>query len=304
MSRLRRAVLVGTAAVLVVLVTAGSVSAYTPRERRAETRQNRNIQKNARDIRQVNRTLTQLQEALQPLSALRAQVRTIADTLGRIDGIDSRLRTIEAAAPQIVSGLGQLRDGLEQAGDGLIALRTLATSQEYGIGQVTIGGTPAAGSFVITPDIPDAVQQATVSQQFIAGSSGDLGLLVGVRSGENDGTGPALPAAHCRVTIVDNAGGVTTSSPNTGLGGAPFWPIEDKSTVTSTDPANAGFPFGPKTSGADADVLTNLTNIGTNASAAPNPPNADEDADASAGEAYTVSLSCVDTSPSTEEPDA
>jgi hypothetical protein len=58
--------------------------------------------------------------------------------------------------------------------------------------------------------------------------------------------------------------------------------------MTSTDPANAGFPFGLKTSGADADQT--VTFASTVAVAA--------------GDTYTVGLSCVDTTPSSTDPSA
>jgi hypothetical protein len=134
----------------------------------------------------------------------------------------------------------------------------------------------------------------------VANITGPIAVWVGVRSAESDGTGD-VPAAHCRVTVVAGANS-TTSTPNAALGGAPFYPIDAKSTQTSTAPANAGFPFGEKTSGADADNLTYLTDTeqpGGNAEAPTGTP-----ATVSAGQPYTVSLSCVDLSPDATNPSA
>ncbi len=242
-------------------------------------------------------------KALRRIAAL---TTVVTQHTAALSDLDTRVKAIEGGVPQVLKGLNDLKDGLTAAGAGLTSLKTLATSTEYGIGQVTIGGTPAAGSFVETPNIPDDVQQAQTTVSFNAGASGGtIGLLVGVRSNESDGTGASNPAAHCRVTVVDSNGHTTTSLPTpagAGIGTAPFYPINNKSTVTSTDPANAGFPFGPKTSGADADSLVNLTDTtsGTPNAAAPD----GTAATAVPGKSYSVSLSCVDLSPSSTDPSA
>lgn len=147
---------------------------------------------------------------------------------------------------------------------------------------------PQEGSFIVTPDIPDAVQQAMTTQQFIAQQSGDLLVSYGVRSNESDGTGSSNPAALCRVTVNNETGETGGTGPNASLGGLPFQPVNTKSALTSTDPANAGFPFGLKTSGADADSTTVLPTTVT----------------VTAGQPYTVGLSCVDTSASSSDPSA
>jgi hypothetical protein len=155
---------------------------------------------------------------------------------------------------------------------------------------ISAGPTPntQVGSFIVTPDIPDAAQQAQSTQQFVAANTGTLTVSYGVRSNETDGTGAANPAALCRTTVTNEGGATesTTGGPVPGL--AAFVPINTKSSLTSTDPANAGFPFGPKTSGTDADNLTTLnTAIAV-----------------TTGDTYTVGMSCVDTSPSPTDPSA
>lgn len=274
--------LIAAAATALALVAAVPASAYSPGEKRAEAKQNTRIKTALKGVNTNAQSLV--------------DIRTLAQS------VDTRLKVIEGAAPQIVDGLNQLKDaagqlktGLETAGAGLNSLKTLAGATEYGIGQVVVieagpSPNPQEGSFVVTPDIPDAVQQAQTTQQFIAQQSGALIVLVGVRSGESDGTGSSLPAAHCKVTLTNEGGATQTSDPNGSLGGLPFQPVNTKSSLTSTDPANAGFPFGLKTSGADADSTTQHP-------AAPT-------VTVTAGDTYTVGLSCVDTSASSSDPSA
>jgi hypothetical protein len=206
--------------------------------------------------------------------------------------VDGRLKGIEASVPAVLDALTKLKDGLTAAAAGLNSLKTLATSQEYGFGQLltSTGGPPTAeaGSFIETPDIPDTVQQAMTEQQFVAQHNGVLIVLYGVRSNESDGTGASNPAANCKVTVTNKAGTTQTTAANPNFGGLPFQPVPNKSAMTSTDPANAGFPFGLKQNGTDADQT--VTFASTVAVAA--------------GDTYTVGLSCVDTSPSSSDPSA
>jgi hypothetical protein len=277
--------LVAVAVAAVSLSFVGSAGAYSASEKKSETKQN-----------------TRIKSALKGVSAEKlvndAQVKELTDLKTLASGIDTRLKVIEGAAPQIIDGLGQLKTaaeqlktGLETAGAGLNSLKTLAGATEYGIGQVVVlvpAATPQAGSFVVTPDIPDTIQQAQTTQQFVSGHAGNLAVAYGVRSGESDGTGASLPAALCKVTVTNEGGTTETTAPNVGIGGLPFQPVNNKSTLTSTDPANAGFPFGLKASGADADqTSTFVSSVAVGV-----------------GETYTVGLSCVDTSASSSDPSA
>lgn len=284
-SRRARLAVLSTAAVALMLVFAVSAGAYSAGEKRAEKKQN-----------------TRIKTALKGVNAERlvnqAQATSLVDIRTLAEGIDTRLKVIEGAAPQIVSGLNQLKDaatqlktGLETAGAGLNSLKTLATSTEYGIGQVIVlepAPNAQEGSFVETPDIPDAVQQAQTTQQFVAQQTGNLAVAYGVRSAESDGTGSSDPAAFCKVTVTNEAGATETTAANGSLGGLPFQPVNNKSALTSTDPANAGFPFGLKTSGSDADQTTTFVST----------------VPVTAGDTYTVGLSCVDTSASADNPSA
>jgi hypothetical protein len=284
--RHRIAWLVVVAALGLTLIPAIDASARTSRQSAAEKKQNQRIQ----------RALDQVAAASANVTAVTAQLATTNTTAS---GIDARLKVIEGAAPAIITGLTQLKDGLtavaaglQTAGAGLTKLSTFVQSTEYGFGQVVVA-QPAiaaeAGSFIETPDIPDTVQQAMTEQQFVAQHTGNLAVAYGVRSNESDGTGASNPAAFCRVTVTNKADAATqTTAPNANLGGLPFQPVNNKSAMTSTDPANAGFPFGLKQNGADADQTT--TFVSTVA--------------VTAGDTYTVGLSCVDTSPDPNDPTA
>jgi hypothetical protein len=271
----------------VSLFAVSSASAYSAGEKRAEKKQNTRI-KSA--LKGVNAQALVNNEQVKELTSL----RTLAE------GTDARLKVIEGAAPQIIDGLGQLKTaaeqlkaGLETAGAGLNSLKTLAGATEYGIGQVIVlepAPNPQEGSFVVTPDIPDAVQQAMTTQEFVAQQAGALAVNFGVRSAESDGTGSSDPAAFCKVTLTNEAGATQTTAPNPSLGGVPFQPVDTKSKQTSTEAANAGFPFGQKSGAPDADVMT-LFNPTTPVPVA-------------AGDTYTVGLSCVDTSASASDPSA
>lgn len=279
-----------------------------------------------RDIKKVRTRTTRAERRIRGIDGAIAALRGLSAS--NKQGLDFLL----AAAPQLVSGLTQLRDGSLQLRDGLVAagngLKALQTaletrvgpgleaagtairSTEYGIGQVLVGGSPLPGAFLVTPDVPDAAQQAQTSQEFVvppgdAGApgspAGPIDVVVGVRSAESDGTGPDNPAAACRVTIdgsdgsapgnpAQGIGNFTSSTPNAALGGAPFYGIPTKSPQTSTADENRGFPFGPKSD----DVLVNLTT----------PDNSAGDATAVVAEPFSVNLSCIDTSPSATDPSA
>jgi hypothetical protein len=262
----RKVVLFAAAVMVLALVPASSASA-------SEKGQNARIKKLSKDLSAVKKSM--------------------ADLSTKTDSIDGRLKGIEAAAPQLVKGLNDLKDASLALKSGLESLKSLATSTEYGVGQVFIGGNPEPGAFVVTPDIPDAVQQAQVTNQFIASQSGAITMRVAVRSAESDGAPSNDAAASCRVTILQEgaAPNARTSTPNPGLGGAPFWDIDYRSPQTST--TETSFPFGLISTDATVDLTT-----GSNSTAPAGSPSA------TAGTPFTASLSCVDTTPSTTDPTA
>jgi hypothetical protein len=259
---------------------------------------------NRRNIRRLGRSLRGLGARLQAaiaggdksindrITGIVAVVTPVLTQLGdAARALEAGLKELAAATTagfaEVTAGFGEVETALTDIGDYLGAT-------EYGFGQVMVF-SPAqnaqAGSFVVTPDMPDTVQQAMTEQQFVAQHTGALGVLYGIRSGENDGTGADNPAGHCRVTVTNEAGQTGTTAANAGLGGLPFQPVPDKSALTSEDPDNAGFPFGLKTDDAGADEEDKYTAFVSSVNV-------------TAGDTYTVGLSCVDISASADDPEA
>jgi len=268
----------------------------------------------------LSTTRRQLTTARRTLSNLSRDLGALSNRMGSAEG---GLSLLLGAAPQLVNGLQTLADAvqnqiapnLQKLGDavqnqiapnlqalgdavqnqiapGLEKVGKFIGATEYGFGQVillTPDPEPELGAFVVTPDIPDTVQQAQTSQAFEASQAGQVAVLYGVRSGEKDGTGPSDPAAHCKVTVTNNSTGETaTTAPNADLGGLPFQPVPEKSALTSTEAANQTFPFGLKQAGDDADKTTTFASGIT----------------VSDGDPYTVGLSCVDLSADADDPEA
>lgn len=271
-------------------------------------------QKKRITARQVNRKLNSTRRTLSStrrrVNAARRSIRQLNTTLAtlgrRLGGTEGGLAGLLGAAPQLISSLQQLgtavRDqiapGLKALSDavqgqiapGLKRLGDFVAAPEYGFAQVVVASpalNPQLGSFVVTPDIPDTVQQAQSTQQFVAQHTGALVVLYGVRSGETDGAG-TVPAAHCKVTLTNEGQTTQTTAANADLGGLPFQPVDERSALTSTDAANKGFPFGLKQSGADADKTETFQSTLM----------------VTAGDTYTVGLACVDTTPDANDPKA
>jgi hypothetical protein len=304
---------------------ADSASAKSAQAKVSTRALNRRLNTTRRQVASARRTLSRLSR---DLGALGGRVKNTEGGLGAILAqAPAILEGLTALRDRVAPGLAQLatvvRDtiapgltklsdavqkeivpGLKAAGEGLVALKGAVENQiaprfsaiEYGFGQVIIVTNPGpppvtqpqGGSFVVTPDISDAVQQAQTTQQFIAQHSGLLAVAYGIRSGESDGTGADNPAGHCKVTVTNEGQTTATTEANPAFGGLPFQPVPEKSALTSTDPANQTFPFGLKTAGADADKFTTfLSNV-----------------QVAQGDTYTVGLSCLDTTASATDPRA
>ncbi|HEX2086522.1 MAG TPA: hypothetical protein VHF89_12640 [Solirubrobacteraceae bacterium] len=270
----------------------------------------------ARRIRSVRRRTARAERRLRALGqTLESRITELRTAFQTGDtNIDNKINGIVGAVTPILQELG---NGLMAAGNGLRALeagvRELAAATtagfgevetaltdigdflgatEYGFAQILVGANAQGGSFVVTPDLPDTVQQAMTAQHFVAQHSGDIVVLYGVRSGENDGTGADNPAAHCRVTVVnEDASEVGSTAANPGLGNLPFQPVNDRSALTSENPNNSGFPFGLKTNDNGNDEEDKTTTLATTVTVA-------------AGDVYEVSLSCVDISADADDPEA
>ncbi|HYI37430.1 MAG TPA: hypothetical protein VEX39_12525 [Thermoleophilaceae bacterium] len=246
--------------------------------------------RHAASLKKQNAAVNTLTNSAKSLNGALNDLKTIADRA------DKTAAGITAGVPAIVKGLTDLRTGLLAAGAGLTSLRTLATSTEYGIGQVYIAGAAAPTAFVETPNIPDEAQQAQTSQRFIAGTAGAVTVRVGVRSNESDGVQGGAAAAHCRVTVNDGTNTGTSTAPqnpvDSVVGAAPFYAIPLKSPQTST--TETSFGFGQ----ISTDNVVDLSQAGVNSTNVPGAPTV------AIGQSYEVSLSCIDATPSATDPSA
>jgi hypothetical protein len=135
---------------------------------------------------------------------VKKQGTSIADLTTKTDGIDGRLKAIEAAAPVIIDALGKLKTGLETAGAGLTKLGAAYQAVEYGRAGVFPSGaatpTLAAGGTVTSADIPDDGNpiQAGETAIVVAGASGlmAIDLRAAIRSNESAGDSSSKTAGQ------------------------------------------------------------------------------------------------------------
>jgi hypothetical protein len=272
---------------VLALVLALAVPAVSSAASKTDKKQNKSIGALVKGLAKTNKNVKAANKKLTAITA------TIGSQGKSITDVDTRLKTIESSVPIVTKALTDLQTGLTTVGAGLTSLKTLATSTEYGFGQVVVVSAgpvlhPQVGAFVETPNVPDDVQQAQTTQQFKNGpDAGNLLVSYGVRSTESDGDG-TTPAALCRVWVTNTAGTTDQTAPNVGLGGLPFQPVLTKSATTSTTAGNTGFGFGLKQNPPDADVTQNFVST----------------VPVAANETYTVGMSCIDTSASTTDPSA
>jgi hypothetical protein len=307
-------------AALVGAPTAGAASAGNAKAKSAQKAKasitkkalNRSIRAVRRRANANRRNIIALQGSLATLeTSLRGAItggdKTIDDKINSIVGLvtpvltqlGNAARDLEAGlrtlAARTTEGFAQVSAGFDEVEAALTDVGDFLGATEYGFGQVMVvseGPTQNAqlGSFIVTPDIPDTVQQAMTHQEFIAQHTGNLLVLNGVRTGENDGTGVANPAAHCRIRVTNEAGDTATTAANPALGGLPFQPVPEGSALTSEDEDNQQFPFGLKTDDEDGEA-DKFGPFPTNVAVA-------------AGDKYEVEMSCVDLSPDAEDPEA
>jgi hypothetical protein len=187
--------------------------------------------------------------------------------------------------PQVLDGLAKLAAGLTKAGEGLTALANGYAAQEYGVVKVQVGTTDIDGALLVSGDIPDDGNSATVSGTMIVPvpantTAQPVRLLAGVRSGESDGTGPTNPVASAGIvtmSVANVSGGAAppgtltigggnavataapiTSKPNTTLKGAPIYPIPLKAPRSDATPNPFGFPTDKAIDLTDASLLYDL----------------------------------------------
>jgi hypothetical protein len=132
---------------------------------------------------------------------VKKQGTSIADLTTKTDGIDGRLKAIEAAAPVIIDALGKLKTGLETAGAGLTKLGAAYQAVEYGrAGIFASNATVAAGSAVTSADIPDDGNAVTTGEDaiIVSNAAGAVGidLRAAIRSNESDGDSSSKTAGQ------------------------------------------------------------------------------------------------------------
>ena len=173
-------------AIGLLLVTAVSATALTRSQRAHEKRQNAAIGKvtklAARHTNQIANLTT----------GVAAHTKSLADLTTLVTGIDNRLKFIEAAAPQIVAGLGALKTGLETAGAALQKLGDAYQAIEYGRARIfASNATIGAGSAVTSADIPDDGNAVSTNEDavIVSQAAGAVGidLRAAIRSNEADG---------------------------------------------------------------------------------------------------------------------
>lgn len=286
MSRITtRAVALATTAALSLTVAVGTADAKVSKP---EKKQNTAIKKAQRTGSSAGRAAKKAGAAakvadLKAGNAAANAGTAIANAKKANDGVDGINKNVVPAAlkalTDLQAGLLALKDGLTTVGAGLTTvgsgLQKLATfvgSDEYGIVQIGVGGTPIPGCFYETGNVPDNVQDAIVSgtcniDASNAAAGGTLNVLSAIRSNESDGV--AGGAAAGVAGIVSYTQGITqlgagpasettqgfgATKGNAALGGAPAVEIPLKSAPTST--TETRFPFGPISTDKLVDLAT------------------------------------------------
>jgi len=253
----RRLGLTALVAVVAMALVAVPASAATPTDR-AQNKQIKKIDKRTKSAAKRLRTLAT------NLGKLTADVKKANDGLA----------AIQAAVPTVVSSLTtlgnaarDLKAGLETAGAGLTTLsnafKGYVGAAEYGVAVLYVGTTPAPGQILVSSDVPDDSNQATVTGRYLVQlpdgtTDAPLRVLAGMRSGEKDGTGAANPVGQAglmsmSVTALGTAtlgGGhpgdtqtvPLTSEPNPAYAGAPVFAIPDKAPRVDAPPNPFVFP--------------------------------------------------------------
>lgn len=246
-------------------------------------------------LRSLNKKLLTTANTAKSARTRATAARRAATRLGNsLANLTSRVKTAEgtlAAAPALITGLTQLADVVQnQIAPGLQQLATAAQTlgdnylaDEFGIVQLVVpddGVTPAdadsnpdplPGCFYESPNIPDSVQEAVVSgtclvTATVTGTDRTLGMRVGIRSNEVDGTGAADPVGSARVVALNvRSNGGSTVNPNgsgatiqPGPGQPPVANIPVRSPQVST--TETSFPFQLISTDQTIDLLTAANN--------------------------------------------
>lgn len=183
-------------AVVVGLMLVPAMDAAASRSSAREQTQNHRI---SRVVAQARATALRVASVAQTLGNTN---QALADLTTAVNGIDGRLKTIEAGVPQVLDALTKLgaaaqalKDGLTTVGAGLTKLGAAYQAVEYGRAGIFASGaatpTVAAGGTLTSADIPDDGNAITTGENAIvvAGASGAMAidLKAAIRSAESDG---------------------------------------------------------------------------------------------------------------------
>ena len=194
-------------AALVAAFAMCAVPAVSSAATRTDKSQNKRIARQAKSIKKVSNALTALAGALANGSK----------------GLDGRIKTIEDAAPVIISSLTGLKDGLIALKDGTTAGFNTVTNTfkavEYGVTAVFLGPGGAGGALPLTVtsgDIPDDGNAASASGVIPISVGANPGQVPedtlmaarsAIRSGESDGGATGDPAGYVGGLITMTCGG-------------------------------------------------------------------------------------------------
>jgi hypothetical protein len=196
MQRGRKCAALVAVAVGLLLVPATSATAAPSRASAREQAQNHRISKVIETTRKIAVQLSGLSGGLRTLGVtVASHTNSLRDLHTLTGNLDNRLKTIEAAAPQILDALTKLKDGLTAAGAGLQKLGDAYQAVEYGRAAISPGDadlTVAAGGAGTSADIPDDGNAITLNEEAVvvagAGATTEsLNLKALIRSAESDG---------------------------------------------------------------------------------------------------------------------
>ena len=202
--------------------------------------------------------------------------RQLGLVAGNLSALTTDVKAIQAGIPQVVSSLSTLGAGLTTLSN---SFKGYVGAAEYGLVQLYVGTTEVPGQLLISSDIPDDANQATVAGKLFAGvpagtTNVPLILKAAVRSGEKDGTGASNPVAHAGLmSMTANGYGATvsggnpgtpgdvpiTSKANSSANGAPVYPIPDKAPRSDPTPNPFAFPSDKSIELTDPTTLQTLT---------------------------------------------
>ena len=137
------------------LVAAGPAAAVSKRERT----QNKAIKKLNKRTKSAGKKLDQVAADLGKAAA-------------ELTTTKNGLAAIQAAVPTVIGSLTTLADAATQLKAGLELLggsfTTYVSGAEYGVVQLYVGDAPQAGQLLVSSDVPDDLNQATLTGKLLA----------------------------------------------------------------------------------------------------------------------------------------